>query len=95
MEYDKMSIEELREIILKRDNELLKMQESNKIFEDSLKSKDEEINSYLNDIRELKLKNYDLFIQIPKIKEVKKEEPVVDDTLNLSDITNNLIEGME
>lgn len=96
MEYDKMSIEELREVVLKRDKELLKMKESNKIFEETLKSRDEEINSYLNDIKELKLKNYDLFIQIPKVNEVVKEDkPVEEQALNLNDITNNLIEGME
>ena len=96
MEYDKMSIEELRDVVLKRDKELQKMKESNKIFEETLKSRDEEINSYLNDIKELKLKNYDLFIQIPKVNEVVKEEkPVEEQALNLNDITNNLIEGMK
>lgn len=96
MEYDKMSIEELRDVVLKRDKELQKMKESNKIFEETLKSRDEEINGYLNDIKELKLKNYDLFIQIPKVNEVVKDEtPVEEQALNLNDITNNLIEGME
>ena len=71
------------------------MKAGQKIFEESLKSKDEEINSYLNDIKELKLKNYDLFIQIPKVNEVKEQAPVVEETITLNDITNNLIEGME
>ena len=95
MDYDKMSIEDLREVILQRDQELEKMKAGQKIFEESLKSKDEEINSYLNDIKELKLKNYELFIQIPKVNEVKEQAPVVEETITLNDITNNLIEGME
>ena len=96
MDYEKMSIEELRDVVLKRDKELQQMKESNKMFEENLKTKDEEINGYLNDIKELKLKNYDLFIQIPKVNDVVKEENTIDDnTISLNDITNNLIEGME
>lgn len=96
MDYEKMSIEELRDVVLKRDKELQQMKENNKMFEENLKSKDEEINNYLNDIKELKLKNYDLFIQIPKVNDIVKEENTIDDNIiSLNDITNNLIEGME
>ena len=96
MKYEDMNVEELRAEIVKRDKELQKAKESNKIFADSLKTKDEEINSYLNDIKELKLKNYDLFIQIPKVDNAKPvEENKVDNILSINDITNNLMEGME
>lgn len=95
MDWEKMNIEELRDEIIKKTKELEKAQEVNKIFEESLKAKDSEINSYLNDIKELKLKNYDLFIQIPKVTEQKKLNDEEEETISLNDITNNLIERMD
>ena len=87
-----MNEEEMREYILKLENENKILSETN----ESLQVQGEEYKGQLehkdNEIKELKLKNYELFTQVTTYvapKEEVKEEKI----FSINEITNKLIKG--
>ena len=87
-----MNEEEMREYILKLENENKILTETN----ESLQVQSEEYKGLIenkdNEIKDLKLKNYELFTQVTTyvapIEEVKEEK-----IFSINEITNKLIKG--
>lgn len=86
-----MNEEELRAEVTRLENENKDLQGKIGAFQTSIEEKDKLIKEHENSIKDLKLKNYDLFIQIPKAKAPEpSQESQEESTMSLHDVINNM-----
>ena len=87
-----MNDEEMREYILKLENENKLLTETNECLQVQSEEYKGLIENKDNEIKELKLKNYELFTQVTTyvapVNEVKEEK-----IFSINEITNKLIKG--
>ena len=89
-----MTEEQMREIISNQQDEINQYKLTIEALETKTNTSDETIEKLNNQIKELKIKNHDLFLKVVQEPIIQpKEEQIKEPVQSLSDLTNKLIWG--
>ena len=90
-----MTEEQMREIISNQQDEINQYKLTIEALETKTNTSDETIEKLNNQIKELKIKNHDLFLKVVQEPIVQsKEEPTKESVVSLSELTNKLLGGI-
>ena len=85
----------MRELISNQQEEINQYKLTIEALETKTNTSDETIENLNNQIKELKIKNHDLFLKVVQEPIVQsKEEPTKEPVQSLSDLTNKLLGGI-
>ena len=90
-----MTEEQMRELISNQQEEINQYKLTIEALETKTNTSDETIEKLNNQIKELKIKNHDLFLKVVQEPIVQsKEEPTKEHVASLSELTNKLLGGI-
>ena len=90
-----MTEEQMRELISNQQEEINQYKLTIEALETKTNTSDETIENLNNQIKELKIKNHDLFLKVVQEPIVhSKEEPTKEPVASLSELTNKLLGGI-
>ena len=90
-----MTEEQMRELISNQQEEIITYKTTIEALESKTNASDKTIEDLNNQIKELKIKNHDLFLKVVQEPIVQpKEEPTKEPGASLSELTNKLLGGI-
>ena len=90
-----MTEEQMRELISNQQEEINTYKTTIEALESKTNTSDKTIEDLNNQIKELKVKNHDLFLKVVQEPIVQqKEEPTKEHVASLSELTNKLLGGI-
>ena len=88
-----MTEEQMREVISNQQEEINQYKLTIEALETKTSTSDKTIEDLNNQIKELKIKNHDLFLKVVQEPIIQPKEQIKEPVQSLSDLTNKLIWG--